>query len=417
MNKFWIVLAHTYVTKLKSKAFIITTILSLLFIYGLANIQSILEFIIGEEEKEVAVIDDSGVLFEPLQESIRLVDEELEMFVYTDTLEAGKKDVQNEEFSALLTLDVTDDGLPIATLYENDATESFVQKTIEQQLQNLKIAIATEKAGIDQATMEKIYEPVSFEKVALDEAAKTDDELNQARGLIYIMLFVLYMAVANYRRMIPNAVESATYSRVLKLPLSGALHAVNMFAKIIGIGLLGLTQLLIFFIAGYSFILRKNDLVSEVATEMIGLNQFSISIYLYAILFFILGYFLYATIAAMLGSLVSNVEDVQHLLLPNVMLIMVAFFISIFGLAAPDAKFITITSFIPFFTPMIMFLRVGMLDIPLWEVGLAIALLIATIVFFAFLGARIYRGGVLMYGPSRSLKDFRKAFQLTKQDK
>lgn len=417
MNKFWIVLAHTYVTKLKSKAFIITTILSLLFIYGLANIQSILEFIIGEEEKEVAVIDDSGVLFEPLQESIRLVDEELEMFVYTDTLEAGKKDVQNEEFSALLTLDVTDDGLPIATLYENDATESFVQKTIEQQLQNLKIAIATEKAGIDQATMEKIYEPVSFEKVALDEAAKTDDELNQARGLIYIMLFVLYMAVAIYGQMIATDVASEKSSRVMEILISSAPPVVHMFAKIIGIGLLGLTQLLIFFIAGYSFILRKNDLVSEVATEMIGLNQFSISIYLYAILFFILGYFLYATIAAMLGSLVSNVEDVQHLLLPNVMLIMVAFFISIFGLAAPDAKFITITSFIPFFTPMIMFLRVGMLDIPLWEVGLAIALLIATIVFFAFLGARIYRGGVLMYGPSRSLKDFRKAFQLTKQDK
>lgn len=417
MNKFWIVLGHTYMSKLKSKAFIITTIIALLFLYGLANIQSIVEFIMGDEEKRVAVIDHSGELFAPLEQSVQQVDEEIEMIPYSDSEEAGKDAVKNDEFEALLMLDVTEDGLPMATLYENDATESFIQMTIEQQLQNLKVAMATEKAGIDHETIAEIYEPVSFEKVALDEAAKTDEELNQARGLIYIMLFVLYMAVAIYGQMIASDVASEKSSRVMEILISSAHPVVHMFAKIIGIGLLGLTQLLIFFVAGYSFIFRKSDIVTEVATEMIGLNEFSISIYLYAILFFILGYFLYATIAAMLGSLVSNVEDVQHLLLPNVLLIMVAFFISIFGLAAPDAKFITITSFIPFFTPMIMFLRVGMLDIPLWEVGLAIAILIATIIFFAFLGARIYRGGVLMYGPSRSLKDFKKAFQLTKQDR
>src|SRR5699024_9460622 len=197
---------------------------------------------------------------------------------------------------------------------------------------------------------------------------------------------------------------------------SSAHPVVHMFAKIIGIGLLGLTQLLIFLTASYVFILSKQDIVSDIASEVFGFDSFSISIYLYAIVFFILGYFLYATIAAMLGSLVSRVEDVQNLIMPMVILIMIAFFIAIFGLAAPDATFITITSFIPFFTPMIMFLRVGMLDVPMWEIVLSISILVATIMFFAVLGARIYRGGVLMYGPSRSLKDIKRALQLTKKE-
>src|SRR5699024_2145091 len=151
--------------------------------------------------------------------------------------------------------------------------------------------------------------------------------------------------------------------------------------------------------------------------EGFGFSSTSISIYFYAILFFILGYLLYATIAAMLGSLVSRVEDVQQLIFPMIMLVMIAFFIAIFGLGAPEAKFITITSFIPFFTPMIMFLRVGMLDVPIWEIVVSVGLLIGTIILLAILGARIYRGGVLMYGPSRSLKDFRKALMLTKKEK
>src|SRR5699024_4821855 len=138
---------------------------------------------------------------------------------------------------------------------------------------------------------------------------------------------------------------------------------------------------------------------------------------IYAIVFFVLGYLLYATIAAMLGSIVSRVEDVQQLVFPMMILIIIAFMIAMVGLGMPEAKFITITSFIPFFTLMIMFLRVGMLDVPIWEVALGISILVATIGVFAWFGARIYRGGVLLYGPSRSLKDFKQVLQMTKKEK
>jgi ABC-2 type transport system permease protein len=124
---------------------------------------------------------------------------------------------------------------------------------------------------------------------------------------------------------------------------------------------------------------------------------------------------LFATFAAFLGSLVSRIEEIQQMIMPMTLLIVAGFMIAMFGINNPDNTFIQVTSFIPFFAPMIMFLRVGMLNVPFWEIGLSIGLLVATIVLLAIFGARVYRGGVLMYGKTSSLKDIKKALQLTKE--
>ncbi len=118
----------------------------------------------------------------------------------------------------------------------------------------------------------------------------------------------------------------------------------------------------------------------------------------------------------MLGSLVSRTEDVQQLMMPVTLLIVAAFMITMFGLNMPESTMIVVSSYIPFFSPLAMFLRVGLLDIPLWEIGLSILILVVTIALLAWIGARVYRGGVLMYGTSTSLKDFKKALQLSKKE-
>ena len=136
----------------------------------------------------------------------------------------------------------------------------------------------------------------------------------------------------------------------------------------------------------------------------------------YAVLLFILGYFLYATIAALLGSLVSRLEDVQQMMTPLTLLVMIGFFISMYGLGNPESPFITATSYVPFFTPMILFVRISLLSIPAWEIALGFGVLVAAILLFGIIGARIYKGGVLMYGKSNSLKDMRKALELSKDN-
>lgn len=118
--------------------------------------------------------------------------------------------------------------------------------------------------------------------------------------------------------------------------------------------------------------------------------------------------------AAFLGSVVSRIEDVQQTITPMTLLVVAGFMIAMFGIRTPDAGFITATSFIPFFTPMIMFLRVGMLDIPFWQAALGIGITLLTIIILAVIGARIYKGGVLFYGNSSAFKAIKQALRLSK---
>lgn len=177
-----------------------------------------------------------------------------------------------------------------------------------------------------------------------------------------------------------------------------------------------MTQIIILLGGGYFAIQANADSMAGEFFEVMGLTNNDPVIYIYAIIFFLLGYFLYATLAAMLGSLVSRIEDVNQLITPMIMVIVVAFVLAMMGLSMPDTTLITVTSYIPFFAPMIMFLRIGMLNIPFWEIALSIGILVITIALFAALAARVYKGGVLMYGKSGSLKDLKRAINLSKKN-
>lgn len=416
MNKFWTILSHTYMTRVKSKSFLISTMITLLLIIGIANIQSIIEMFSSDDTETIAVIDESNELFKPFKEIAESANKDIELLLVEQSEESAKKDVQNDEYESLVVLTVNEHHIPEASYYANKISDFGLHLDIEQSLQQLKVAIATNLAGVDQSTIDEIYAPVSFQTFALDETAKTNEELSQARGIVYIMLFVLYMAVILYGQMIATDVATEKSSRVMEILVSSAPPVTHMFAKILGIALLGLTQVTLFVVVGYGLIISKQDELTGGFFEVFGIQDTSPSLYIYAIIFFLLGYLLYATLAAMLGSLVSRVEDVQQLIMPMVFLVIIAFFIAMFGLSVPDSKFVTISSYIPFFTPMVMFLRVGMLNIPAWEIVLAIGLLVVSIILLGILGARVYKGGVLMYGRSSSFKDFRKAMALSKKE-
>lgn len=417
MNKFLLVLGHTYWTRFKSKAFLITTTILLLLVLAVANIDSIIKIFDSDSEaSEVIVINESLLIYTELDNYLAS-DETIKLIEYEEGLEAGKKAVENEEYEALLVLKEQANTLPDVTYYAKSVTTDELQTKLEANLQIIKDSLLIEQAGIDEATLLELNEPVNIEKLALDKSAKTDAELDLARVIVYVMIFILYMAIIIYGQMIATDIATEKSSRVMELLISSASPVTHMFAKIIGIALLGITQVGIVVIGGTIAIIPKLKGIKPGLLEDIGLGSVSPALFLYGFLFFLLGYLLYATIAAMFGSLVSRVEDLQQLLMPMFILIIIAFFIAMFGLNMPEAKFITISSFIPFFSPMIMFLRIGMISVPLWEILVSIGILIGTIVVLGLLGARIYRGGVLMYGPSRSLKDIKNAFSLSKKEK
>src|SRR5690625_1461172 len=416
MSKFWTILSHTYMTRVKSKAFIISTIITLLIIAGGINIQKVIDFFSSDDIDEIAVIDQSNQYFESLKEAVEKSNSHLELVSINVSEEEAKQAVENEEFKALIVLSDNDEELTGATYYANTIANITEQQVIQEQLQQLKIGKAIERAGIEQEILTSIYEPITFQTVALDQKAKTDTELNQARTIVTAMVIVMYLVVIVYGSMIINDVATEKSSRVMELLISSAPAVTHLFAKIIGIALLGLTQISLSMAVALGLVFFQKDELTGGMLEEVGLLEIPVSLIGYGVLFFILGYLLYATIAAMLGSLVSRSEDAQQLMTPLIFLIMIGYFIAIFGIAAPESNVVTITSYIPFFAPMLMLLRVGMLDIAIWEVMASIGILLGTIIILGILSARVYRGGVLMYGSSNSLKDIKRAIALSKKE-
>lgn len=415
LNSFWVILFHTFLSKFKTKSFLITTAITLIFVVALTNITTIIDTFSSDEGKtEVAVIDQSNSLLPAIQEATETLNEDLKLVAYKDSEEAAKQEVEEGEYSGLLIVDMDESKLPIATYYTMDIAETTISDNITNSIQMVKSQLAANQLNLTNEQLTKLNEPVAFEKIALEKDAKTEEELNQARGLVYVLLFLIYFAVILYANMIATEVATEKSSRVMEILISSVSPIKHMFAKILGIGLLSLTQLAILMLVGY-FSLTSNESLGSVE-GFLGFSEVPVSTIIYAAIFFILGYFLYATLAALLGSLVSRIEDVQQMITPMTLLIVAGFMIAMFGLSAPDTTFVTITSYIPFFTPMLMFMRVGMLNLPVWEPILGIVVLVATIMILAIFGARVYKGGVLMYGKSNSYKDIKKALQLTKKE-
>jgi ABC-2 type transport system permease protein len=415
MNKFWIILFHTYFTKLKSKSFIITTAVTVLLIICVSNFQSIIRVFDKEEGTSVVVIDETDELFPLLQQQVSVIDEKLTLSLYNGTLQEAKSEIQNGQLEGVLVVSYDGAGLPEAVYKANSITNSLTTFNLQQSLQQLKVTIATAQIGLTHKEVQQLYEPVIFNIVTLEKNAKTEEELNSARGLVYIILFMIYITVIMYANMIAMEVATEKSSRVMEILISSVSPVTQMFGKILGIALLSMTQFTILLVIGYQSIKMNLSNLNNGMFQFLGFKHLPVSTIVYAIIFFLLGYFLFATLAAVLGSLVSRIEDVQQMVTPMTLLIVIAFMIAMFGLGNPANSFITITSFIPFFAPMIMFLRVGMLNVPGWEIALGIGILVATIILLALFGAKVYKGGVLLYGKSSSFKDIIRAINVTKK--
>ena len=420
MNKFWIVLFHTYLSKLKTKSFIISTVITLALVVLVTNLGSIISmFDDGGEGDKIAVIDRSNQLYDTFAQQVKALDtdEALEVEKADKPEKELEKDVRDEKLEGILILDRDKKGVLKGTYKALDIADSTAVSTIEQALSQAKIAVGTAELNVPQEKLSELFTPVKVNSVALKEGAKTEEELQKATGLVYVVLFVIYFSVLMYASMIATEVATEKSSRVMEILISSVPPVQQMFAKLFGVALLGLTQLAALLLAGYLSLQSSQESGGDAAELVKGFFDVSgvpTATLVYAVIFLMLGYFLYATLAAFLGSVVSRIEDVQQMISPMILLVVAGFMIAMFGLNAPDSTFITITSFIPFFAPMIMFLRVGVLDIPFWEAALGIGITALTIVILAVIGARVYKGGVLMYTSGGGLKNIKQALRLSK---
>ncbi|MEJ6528925.1 ABC transporter permease [Exiguobacterium sp. USCH10] len=385
--------AFTLKSRIRSKAFVISTALTILFIFGFTNIDRIMSSFEDSEQASALVVTENTALVDTMQ-SLGYED----VATSDITEEEARAGINDGEYGVVAFVD----GYDARVISERPEQEfTTILQTSLQQLRNAELI---ESADVDPAVITALSEPIQLDESYLGRGGENSDELLSSSALVYVMLMLLYISIITYGSMISTEVTTEKSSRVMELIISTTHPVTHMLAKVSAIGTLALIQIGIFL--GFGYVSASG---SELATTVIE-NAGNARAVIYLLVFFLLGYLLYASLFAVLGSLVSRVEESQQMVMPVIMLLVAAFLVAMFGLNNPDATIVTILSFVPFFAPMLMFLRVMLVDVAVWEVALSIGLLIGTIGVTLWIGSKFYRGGVLFYG-TNAIKQWRQILQ------
>ena len=433
-----IVIRREYLNRVKKKSFLVTTFVVPILMAALVIVPMVLMMNTKEKTKVVAVVDRSGIVMPFLEsnEVIRYVDEgsreldslkvHLSDFGYDGVLSISEI---NEEKS--VTADFTSVkpiGMSISEMMSgriNAAVESY----------------RVDSYGIDGLAqiMKDVKSNIRIRSYTVDEASGAEKISDASVNSILSMVLgiFIFIFITMFGGMVMSAVIEEKSSRVVEVLISSVRATELMFGKIIGVALVALTQFLLWILlsgiliaAAMGIIVPKmsqnvdpaeiiastgvnpemvnmpfatgNAEIDSIIGTIQGLNLGSIIVYF--LIFFILGYLLYASLYAAIGSAVENEGDTQQLQLPVTIPLMLGYFIALYAFNAPDSSIAVWGSMIPFTSPIVMLARIPF-GVPVWQIILSIALLALTTFGGAWLSAKIYKVGILMFGKKSTFKD------------
>ena len=255
------------------------------------------------------------------------------------------------------------------------------------------------EAGIEDMTPEELLRSPRVNVVELGADARGSDEAAQAVGMIFAML--LYTLLIIYGQMVTRSVLEEKTSDIVEIMASSVRPWELMAGKIIGVGAVGLTQFAIWAAIGALTTVYGIAAAAPILTQSgIDLSGFAVpfGLLVMALVFFILGYLLYAGLFASGGAMLSNEQDVQQVMMPIVILIIIPVMVLPAAIDTPNAAWVVGMSLVPFFSPVLMLARVSVTQVPAWELAAALLILVATIVAVTWAAGRIYRVGILMKG-------------------
>ncbi|WP_053372404.1 ABC transporter permease [Paenibacillus sp. FJAT-27812] len=432
MSNFWTVVGFTLKNKFRGKAFLITTIIIAVIMTIAINLPYIFsQFGSGDKVTNIGYIQSSqsegSATGEKLNAYFELQEKPGVKFVpYEDKGSEAENEKQLKQ--AITDKDIkgylafgkmTDSGFPEIT-YKSEKLLAFdLTSSIQTGLQAIRQATVLQDAGLTDKQLALLNAPIEIASVQISATegnaaeGKTPEEQAVNMGLVYFIVVLLFMAIMITGQLIASEITAEKSSRVMELLITSVSPLKQMFGKIVGMFLVGLIQITIYVcvIIVNVKMPHNNKILGQFN---IDLTQIDPMLLLYSALFYLTGYFLFATLFAAVGSIVSRTEDLGQAVLPITMLSLAGFYISIFSISSPDSILVKVSSFVPFFSPFVMLLRLGLTDPPVWEVWASIGILLVTIYAAVWVSAKIYRTGVLMYGKRPSFKELRKAMKAYK---
>ena len=214
----------------------------------------------------------------------------------------------------------------------------------------------------------------------------------------YIMIFALYMVIILYGQMVATNVASEKSSRAMEVLVTSANPTSMMFGKVLASCIAGFSQIFLVFGTSILFYNVNKDALSHPLIESIF--NIPVELFIYLIIFFILGFLIYAFLYGAIGSTASKLEDINTSVMPITFVFIIAFMVVMFSMTSGDVDntLMRVCSYVPFTSPMAMFTRICMSTVPWYEIVISIAILVASTVGIGVISAKIYRIGVLLYG-------------------
>jgi ABC-2 type transport system permease protein len=430
MSKIGLIIKREFVAKVRNKSFIVMTFLSPLLFVGIGVFVGYLSTM-KADKKTIAIHDESGLFVKEFKSNDEYQYVDLTL-VDTKTL---KDSIVSESYEGLLVIPKTTDNKSlekgIQYISNDSPSVSFiedVEDVISQKLTQENFI----KSGLDTLTIKKSEANVaiSLSKASGETALKGLNEIKIAIGGAFGYLIMMFIVI--YGNMVMRSVIEEKVSRIIEVIISSVKPFQLMMGKIVGTSLAGILQFLIWALLGLTamFVLSsifgiqmgstsgvdaqtlqnaQHEMGGSMAMYMKELWNLPIATILISFIFyFIGGYFLYSSFYASIGAAVDNETDSQQFLLPIIMPLILGVYIGFFTVINdPHGTVATVFSMIPLTSPIVMMMRIPF-GVPLWQIGLSLALLFATFILVVWFAAKIYRVGILMYGKKPTWKELYK---------
>ncbi|MGN5953878.1 ABC transporter permease [Sphingobacterium lactis] len=434
MNKIILIIQREYLSRVKKKSFLLTTFLVPLFFIGIyVGAFYLTKKSFEDNNALVYVLDDTNEVGKLLKNNKNI------SFTHsTEELDQALKTIKDAEDNTSLLLIPKD-------FYESKKIEFLssgkpninTQSEIETQLEAVMLNYQYEKLNIDPDKIRNIDSKVRIAaKEITDSGEAKDSDTRISMGIAMALSVLIYLSLFLYGAQVMRGIIEEKSSRIVEVIISSVKPFQLMMGKIIGIGLVGITQFLLWIILSFGLIsiatstlINKEEFANQVAEQnsvQTSENQSDMSMMASLgtamdsvnfpelltcfFLFFLGGYMLYSALFAAVGSAVDNETEANQFTMPITAPLLLAYVLS-FGVLVndPHGSIATWLSFIPLTSPIAMLVRVPF-GVPVWQIALSFGLLVAGFVFTTWVAARIYRVGILMYGKKASLRELIKWF-------
>ena len=427
LHQILLVLKREYMTRIRSKAFIIATILIPLGMVAFIGIVVGISVWDSDTQRTIGIVDSTEVIYPRLEE---MAAERYKDF--SDLSEDSLRSlVQTEKVDGYILLNeshISGDTNP--EFVSSGSGGLKLQSTIRSDLREVIRDERLARADVSE-DIQKLYESdITLETRKLTKAGKeTEDDTGFLTIVGIVMGVIIFGSITGYGGLITRSVIEEKTNRIVEVIASSVKPIELLSGKLCGIGALALTQMTFWVVSLLGLAAAAGPVASMFLSEQMenmpnteqaaqasqGLDPsiFEIptietSLIIYFAIFFILGYLIYSAIFAAIGSAVDSEADTQQYMFPVMVPIMVAYFIMFQTMENPDGTLSVIGSLIPFCTPIVMITRIAITDVPFWQIGTSILLMIATFAGTMWLSAKIYSVGILSYGKSANWKELMK---------